>query len=352
GLLGTAVNVQAMVFGNMGKGSATGVCFTRNPSTGDNHFYGEYLLNAQGEDVVAGIRTPQKMSLWESQEWAKNSNTSEEERKNKYPSLEEKMPECYKQLVGFRKELEIHYKDMQDVEFTIQDGKLYLLQTRNGKRTGTAAIKMAVDMVEEKLIDKRTALIRVEPLQLDQLLHPTFKPNQKRTVLAKGLNASPGASVGKAVFTAHEAEELGSNGEKVILVRIETSPEDIKGMNAAVGILTARGGATSHAAVVARQMGKPCIAGCGALQIDYNKKQFTTKDGIVIKSGDWFSLDGSTGEIIKEKLDTEDPQLTGTFGIFMKWVDEFALMKVRANADKPSEAKFARELGAVGIGLC
>ncbi len=351
GLLGTAVNVQTMVFGNMGESSATGVCFTRNPSTGDNHYYGEFLINAQGEDVVAGIRTPQKMSLWESQEWAKTNNVSEDERKTDFPSLEEKSPECYKQLCALRDKLESHYKDMQDMEFTIQEGKLYMLQTRNGKRTGAAAIKIAVDMVEEGLIDKKMAIQRVEPMQLDQLLHPTFKAGQTRTVLAKGLNASPGASVGKAVFTAKEAEEMTENGDKVILVRIETSPEDIKGMNAAVGILTARGGATSHAAVVARQMGKPCVAGCGTLQIDYKEKLLKTKDGITIKQGEWFSIDGTTGEVIKEKLETEEATLSGIFATFMSWVDEIIKMKVRANADKPSEAKLARSLGAVGIGL-
>ncbi|MBN2547080.1 MAG: pyruvate, phosphate dikinase [Spirochaetes bacterium] len=352
GLLGTAVNVQSMVFGNMGDSSATGVCFTRNPSTGDNHFYGEFLVNAQGEDVVAGIRTPQKMSLWESQNWANDNGISEDERKKKYPSLEEKMPDCYKQLCAVREKLEKYYKDMQDMEFTIQEGKLYMLQTRNGKRTGAAAVKIAVDMVEEGLIDKKTAVLRVEPMQLDQLLHPMFIPGQKRTVLAKGLNASPGASVGKAVFTAEEAEKMGEDGEKVILVRIETSPEDIKGMNAATGILTARGGATSHAAVVARQMGKPCVAGCGQIIIDYKKKEFKSPNGNIIKQGDWFSIDGTTGEVIKEKLETQDPQLAGDFGKFMKWIDEFIKMKVRANADKPKEAKLARELGAVGIGLC
>jgi pyruvate,orthophosphate dikinase len=352
GLLGTAVNVQTMVFGNMGENSATGVCFSRNPANGDNQFYGEYLINAQGEDVVAGIRTPQKMSLWESQQWAKDNGISEKERKEKYPSLEEKMPDCYAQLLKNREKLEKHYRDMQDMEFTIQEGKLYMLQTRNGKRTGAAAVKIAVDMVEERMIDKATAIMRVEPNQLDQLLHPSFRPGQKRTVLAKGLNASPGAAVGKAVFTALEAEQMGAKGEKVILVRIETSPEDIKGMNAAVGILTARGGATSHAAVVARQMGKPCVAGCGTLHIDYAKKQMKTKSGVIIKHGDWFSIDGTTGEVIKEKLETEDPQLSGFFGKFMSWVEEFSKMKVRANADKPKEAKLARELGAVGIGLC
>ncbi len=352
GLLGTAVNVQTMVFGNMGLTSATGVCFSRNPASGDNHFYGEYLINAQGEDVVAGIRDPQKMSLWESQEWAKTNGVSEKDRKEKVPSLEEMMPDCYQQLVAIRGKLEKHYKDMQDMEFTIQEGRLYMLQTRNGKRTGAAAVKIAVDMVEEKMIDKKTAILRVEPMQLDQLLHPMFKPGQKRTVLAKGLNASPGAAVGKAVFNAKDAEELGGKGEKVILVRIETSPEDIRGMNAAVGILTARGGATSHAAVVARQMGKPCVAGCSSLIIDYKKKQFATKDGKVVKEGDFFSIDGATGEVIKEKLETQEPQLTGYFGTFMEWIEEFIRMKVRANADKPKEAKLARELGAVGIGLC
>jgi pyruvate,orthophosphate dikinase len=352
GLLGTAVNVQTMVFGNMGDNSATGVCFSRNPATGDNHFYGEYLINAQGEDVVAGIRTPQKMSLWESQLWAKDNDVSEDVRKKDFPSLEELMPECYKQLVDLREKLEQHYHDMQDMEFTIQDGTLYMLQTRNGKRTGAAAIKMAVDMVEEGMIDKKTALLRVEPEQLDQLLHPMFIAGQKMTVIAKGLNASPGASVGRAVFTADEAVEMAGKGDSVILVRIETSPEDIMGMDASCGILTARGGATSHAAVVARQMGKPCVAGCGTLKIDYDKKQMTTKDGVVIKQGDYFSMNGTTGEVIQEKLETKEPEMTGMFKKFMDWVDEFAEMKVRANADSPVDAKLARSLGAVGIGLC
>ena len=351
GLLGTAVNVQAMVFGNMGATSATGVCFSRNPATGDSHFYGEYLINAQGEDVVAGIRTPQKMSLWESQEWAKNNGVDEEERKNKYPSLEEAMPDCYRQLLETRGKLEQHYRDMQDMEFTIQEGKLYMLQTRNGKRTGAAAVKIAVDMAKEGMIGKKTALQRVEPDQLDQLLHPTFQAGQPREILAKGLNASPGAAVGQAVFSAQEAERWADEGKKVILVRIETSPEDIKGMKAAEGILTARGGATSHAAVVARQMGKPCVAGCGSIQIDYEKKQFIAA-GEVVREGEWFSLDGATGEVIKGKLATASPSLSGDFGTLMEWVNEFIVMKVRANADKPSEAKLARELGATGIGLC
>ncbi len=352
GIVGTAVNVQSMVFGNMGSDSATGVCFSRNPSDGVNEFYGEFLINAQGEDVVAGIRTPQKMSLKESKQWAENNSISESERVKNFPSLEELMPQCYKELTEVREKLEKHYRDMQDMEFTIQNGKLYMLQTRNGKRTGFAALKIATDLVKEGKIDKKTAISRIEPKQLDQLLHPAFKPGQKKTVLAKGLNASPGAAVGMAVFSADEAERRGALGEKVILVRIETSPEDIKGMNAAEGILTARGGATSHAAVVARQMGKPCVAGCGTLNIDYRAGKMTTKNGLVIKDGEWFSLDGSTGEVIKERLLTEEPKLTGDFKEFMEWVGQYSRMKVRANADTPRDAELARELGAVGIGLC
>ncbi len=352
GLIGTAVNVQSMVFGNMGNDSATGVCFSRNPSNGVNEFYGEFLINAQGEDVVAGIRTPQKMSKQESKQWADDNGISESERIKGYPSLEELMPQCYKELVNVRATLENHYKDMQDMEFTIQNGKLYMLQTRNGKRTGFAAIKIACDLVKENKIDKKTAVLRVEPKQLDQLLHPTFKAGQHKTIIAKGLNASPGAAVGVAVFNAETAEERSKSGDRVILVRIETSPEDIKGMNAAVGILTARGGSTSHAAVVARQMGKPCVAGCGTLQIDYKSKKLTTKDGTIVQEGEWFSIDGTTGEVIKEKLLTEDPGLSGDFKLFMDWVEEYSRLKVRANADTPVDAKRARELGAVGIGLC
>jgi pyruvate,orthophosphate dikinase len=291
GLLGTAVNVQAMVFGNMGNSSATGVCFSRNPSTGENEFYGEYLINAQGEDVVAGIRTPQEITLKGSQEWAKNNNIAEDKRKAEFPSMEETMPELYKQLVKVKDNLEKHYHDMQDMEFTIQEGTLYFLQTRNGKRTAPAALRMAIEMVEEGLIDKKEAVLRVDPASLDQLLHPIFKAGAQKDVVAKGLNASPGAAVGKVVFTADEAESMKANGENVILVRIETSPEDIGGMDAAKGILTSRGGTTSHAAVVARQMGKPCVAGCSALNIDYKSKSMTV-GGVTIKQGDFISIDG------------------------------------------------------------
>ncbi len=351
GLLGTAVNVQAMVFGNMGESSATGVCFSRNPATGENKFYGEYLINAQGEDVVAGIRTPQEITLDGSREWAKNNGIAEDARKSKFPSLEESMPSVYKELVAIKEKLEDHYRDMQDMEFTIQEGKLYMLQTRNGKRTAAAALRIAIEMVEEKMIDKQTALLRVEPAQLDQLLHPTFTKGVKKTPIAKGLNASPGAAVGKAVFTAEEAEEMAAKGEKVVLIRIETSPEDIGGMNVAQGILTARGGATSHAAVVARQMGKPCVAGCSALNIDYKTKQLSV-GGVTIKQGEFISLDGSTGEVMAGALATEDPELSGNFGKLMQWADEVSTMKVRANADTPTDANRARQYGAVGIGLC
>ncbi|OHD53595.1 MAG: pyruvate, phosphate dikinase [Spirochaetes bacterium GWF1_51_8] len=351
GLLGTAVNVQAMVFGNMGESSATGVCFSRNPATGENKFYGEYLINAQGEDVVAGIRTPQEITLDGSKEWAKNNSISEDDRKKKFPSLEETMPTVFKELVAIKDRLEKHYKDMQDMEFTIQEGKLYFLQTRNGKRTAQASLRIAVEMVEEKLIDKETALLRIEPNALDQLLHPTFQKGAKKQVIAKGLNASPGAAVGKVVFSADEAEQMAEMGEKVVLVRIETSPEDIGGMNVAQGILTARGGATSHAAVVARQMGKPCVAGCSTITIDY-KSQTITAGGVTLKKGDFISLDGSTGEVMAGAVPTEDPQLTGNFKTLMGWADEATKMKVRANADTPIDAKRAREFGAVGIGLC
>ena len=353
GLLGTAVNIQSMVFGNMGETSGTGVCFSRNPSNGDNYFYGEYLMNAQGEDVVAGIRTPQKMSILESRMWSDANNISEADRATGYPSLEEKMPEAYKQLVGVRDLLENHYKDMQDMEFTIESGILYILQTRNGKRTGSAAVKMAVDMQKEGLIDEKTAVLRVKPEQLDQLLHPRFKVGSQRTILAKGLNASPGAAVGQAVYSAKTAVEWSEQGKNVLLIRIETSPEDIKGMAVAKGILTARGGATSHAAVVARQMGKPCIAGCGALNIDYKANQMEVA-GNVIKEGDWVSFDGSTGEVYLGKVETEEAVLSGAFGELMAMADKFMEGKihVRANADSPKDARIAREFGAQGIGLC
>ncbi len=351
GLLGTAVNVQAMVFGNMGETSATGVAFTRNPATGEKRFYGEYLINAQGEDVVAGIRTPQEITLKSSKEWAKRNGISEKERKEKYPSLEETMPKVYQQLVKIYQKLEKHYKDMQDMEFTIQEGKLYLLQTRTGKRTAQAAVRIAVDMVKEGLINKKTAVMRVAPEQLDQLLHKTFDRKAKKSVIAKGLNASPGAAVGKIVFSAEKAVELKAKQEPSVLVRIETSPEDIQGMNAAEGILTARGGATSHAAVVARGMGKCCVAGCSDIVIDYKKKEMKA-NGKVFKEGEFISIDGSTGEVMSGKVPTVEPELSGYFGTLMKWADEIRKLGVRTNADTPHDAQVARNFGAEGIGLC
>ncbi len=348
---GTAVNVQAMVFGNMGNDCATGVAFTRDPATGAREFFGEYLINAQGEDVVAGIRTPQQITLEGSRRWARENGVSEEERKQKYPSLEEYMPEAYKQLVDVYMTLEKHYRDMQDIEFTIQNKKLWMLQTRNGKRTARAAINIAVDMVEEGLISKEDAVLRVDPQSLDQLLHPTFDPKAQRKVIAKGLPASPGAATGKIVFNADDAHEWKERGEKVILVRIETSPEDLKGMNAAEGILTARGGMTSHAAVVARGMGKCCVSGCGVLEIDYAKRVMKVED-VVLKEGDYISIDGSTGEVMLGKVATVEPEVTGKFGTIMQWADEIRKLKVRTNADTPHDAKVARNFGAEGIGLC
>ena len=336
---GTAVNVQSMVFGNMGNDCATGVAFTRDPSTGENCFYGEYLVNAQGEDVVAGIRTPQPINL-------------RQKKPGDLPAMEEVLPECYKQLTEIRSTLEKHYKDMQDIEFTIEKGKLFMLQTRNGKRTAQAAIKVAVDMVKEGLIDEKTAVLRVAPSQLDQLLHPSLDPKAEKKVIAKGLPASPGAAGGTVVFTADEAEELAKNGKKVILVRIETSPEDIHGMNAAQGILTARGGMTSHAAVVARGMGKCCVAGCSDIKVNYADQSFTACGGVVVKKGDTITLDGSTGQVILGEVPTVSPQMTGDFGTLMGWVDSFRTMKVRTNADTPHDSKVAREFGAEGIGLC
>ena len=339
---GTAVNVQTMVFGNSGDNSATGVCFSRDPSTGRNVFYGEYLKNAQGEDVVAGIRTPQQMS-----------KEGKKERGSDLPCLEEEMPELYKQLCDIRETLEKHYRDMQDMEFTIQDGKLYMLQTRNGKRTGAAALKIAVDMVNEGLIDKKTAITRVEPQQLDALLHPTLDPKAKKAakVLTSALPASPGAAVGKVVFSADEAEKWAEAGEKVVLVRIETSPEDIHGMHVSQGILTARGGMTSHAAVVARGMGTPAVCGAGDVKIDYAAKQFKVGD-TVVKEGDVITLDGSTGEVILGAVATKEPELVGDFGLLMGWADEIRTLKVRTNADTPHDAEVARKFGAEGIGLC
>lgn len=352
-LLGTAVNVQAMVFGNMGDTSATGVCFSRNPATGENKFYGEFLINAQGEDVVAGIRTPQEITLEGSLDWAKNNNISEFERKGKYPSLEEVMPDVYKQLVKYKDQLLKYYKDVQDMEFTIQEKKLYMLQTRSGKRTAAAAVRIAVELAEEKIISKEEAIMRVNPSDLDQLLHPVFDPDAKKsaTILAKGLNASPGAAVGKVVFAADRAEKRKEEGENVILVRIETSPEDIKGMNAAEGILTARGGATSHAAVVARGMGKCCVAGCSALDIDYSSKSMKVGNEIV-KEGDYISIDGSTGEVMLGQVATKEAEMSEDFKKLMKWADDTRKLEVHTNADTPHDAQIARSFGAEGIGLC
>lgn len=328
GLLGTAVNVQAMVFGNMGETSGTGVCFTRNPSTGENKFYGEYLINAQGEDVVAGIRTPEPLDV-----------------------LAQKWPSVYKQLDTLRLRLEKHYRDMQDIEFTIQEGKLYILQTRNGKRTAAAAVRIAVELVKEKKLTQSEALLRVDPKQLDQLLHPTFDPKQKKELIAKGLPASPGAATGKVVFSAEEAEDWAKKGEAVILVRIETSPEDIGGMNVAKGILTSRGGMTSHAAVVARGMGKCCVAGVSDIQIDYKSKTFTA-GSVVVKEGDFISMDGTLGQVYRGKLNTIESRLSGDFATLMKWADETRKLKVRTNGDTPHDAQVARRFGAEGIGLC
>ncbi len=348
---GTAVNIQSMVFGNMGERCATGVAFTRDPATGENHFYGEYLINAQGEDVVAGIRTPQRITVKGSKTWAKENGVSEKDRKSKFPSLEEYMPSVYDQLVDVYNKLENHYKDMQDIEFTVQDEKLWMLQTRTGKRTAAAAVKIAVDMVESGLIDKKTALLRIDPNSLDSLLHPAFDPKAKKKVIAKGLPASPGAATGMVVFNADRAYEMNEKGKKVILVRIETSPEDLKGMNAAQGILTQRGGMTSHAAVVARGMGKCCISGCGSVDINYKKKTMKVGD-LLIKEGDFISLDGSSGEVMKGEVATVDARLSGSFATIMKWADQYRTMKVRTNTDTPGDAKVARGFGAEGIGLC
>jgi pyruvate,orthophosphate dikinase len=334
---GTAVTVQAMVFGNMGNDCATGVAFTRNPATGENRFFGEFLLNAQGEDVVAGTRTPQPI----------NKDGGD----GILPSLEEVMPESYQQLMDIQQTLEKHYRDMQDIEFTIERHKLFMLQTRSGKRTAKAAIKIAVDMVKEGLISEKEGVLRVAPGQLDQLLHPSIDPKARKEVIATGLPASPGAATGEVVFSAEDAEDAAKLGLKVILVRIETSPEDIHGMNAAQGILTARGGMTSHAAVVARGMGKCCVAGCGDIKVDYKAQQFTA-NGEVFKKGDVITLDGSTGEVMKGAVSTVQPELTGDFGQLMEWVDKVRRLKVRANADTPQDARIARKFGAEGIGLC
>jgi pyruvate, orthophosphate dikinase len=337
---GTAVNVQAMVFGNMGEDCATGVAFTRDPSTGENLFYGEYLVNAQGEDVVAGIRTPQHLTV--QGKLAQNSDA---------PAMEETMPEVFQQLDAVRTKLESHYRDMQDIEFTVQRGKLFMLQTRNGKRTAKAALKIAVDMVRDGVIDKKEAIARIVPSSLDQLLHPTLDPKATRKVIAKGLPASPGAASGKIVFTADDAEKQAHSGEKVILVRRETSPEDIHGMHAAQGIVTSTGGMTSHAAVVARGMGRPCVAGAGDVRIDAAKGTLTVR-GTVVKAGEQITIDGTTGEIMLGVVPTVQPELSGDFAELMTWADELRTMRVRTNAETPLDAAQARKFGAEGIGLC
>ncbi|MEQ8354366.1 MAG: pyruvate, phosphate dikinase [Kiloniellaceae bacterium] len=337
---GTAVNLQAMVFGNMGDDCATGVAFTRDPSTGENAFYGEYLVNAQGEDVVAGTRTPQNLTL-----------RGKEKNGSKMPAMEEVMPEVFQQLDAVRRSLEEHYKDMQDVEFTVQRGKLYMLQTRTGKRTAPAALKIAVDMVNEGLITEAEAVRRLDPNALDQLLHPTLDPKAVRKVIARGLPASPGAASGKIVFTADAAEAQAAEGERVILCRTETSPEDIHGMHAAVGILTTRGGMTSHAAVVARGMGRACVAGAGELRIDHKSGVMRVRD-LEFKAGDLLTLDGSTGEVMEGAVATVQPELSGDFGTVMDWADKFRTMGVRVNCDTPQEAKVAVKFGCEGIGLC
>lgn len=350
---GTAVSVQAMVFGNMGETSATGVCFSRDAGNGEDLFNGEYLINAQGEDVVAGIRTPQQITKIGSQRWAERAGISEEERVAKYPSMEEAMPEIYKELDALQTKLENHYRDMQDMEFTVQEGKLWFLQTRNGKRTGAAMVKIAMDLLHQGMIDEKTALERIEPNKLDELLHPVFdKVAQKQVkVWVRGLPASPGAATGQIVFFAEDAAKWHADGKKVVMVRIETSPEDLAGMAVAEGILTARGGMTSHAAVVARGMGKCCVSGAGALNIDYKKKTVDV-DGITLKEGDYLSINGTTGEVYVGKVETKAAELSGDFADLMALADKYTKLQVRTNADTPHDAAIARSFGAVGIGLC
>ena len=350
---GTAVNVQAMVYGNMGNNSATGVAFSRDAATGENIFNGEYLINAQGEDVVAGIRTPQQITVEGSRRWAALQGISEDVRKEKYPSLEESMPTCAAELIAIANRLEDYYKDMQDMEFTIQDGKLWMLQTRNGKRTGAAMVKIAMDILRAGQIDEKTALLRMEPQKLDELLHPVFdKAALKRAVVvAKGLPASPGAAAGQVVFSAEEAEAWAEKKRKVILVRIETSPEDLRGMAVAQGILTMRGGMTSHAAVVARGMGKCCVSGAGEIAVDYKEKT-VTMSGKTFKEGDWISLNGSTGDVYEGQVPTVEPELDGDFAAIMNLAAKYTKTYVRTNADSPRDAKQARKFGAQGIGLC
>lgn len=350
---GTAVTVMAMVFGNMGQTSATGVCFSRDAATGENCFNGEYLVNAQGEDVVAGIRTPQQITKARSIAWAKQQGISEEERATKYPSMEEAMPEIYAQLNALQEKLEHHYHDMQDMEFTVQEGKLWFLQTRNGKRTGTAMVKIAMDLLREGEIDEKTALERCEPNKLDELLHPIFDKAALQTakVLTRGLPASPGAACGQIVFFADDAAKWHEAGKRVVMVRIETSPEDLAGMAAAEGIVTARGGMTSHAAVVARGMGKCCVSGAGALNIDY-KARTVEIDGVLLKEGDYLSINGSTGEIYLGEVKTKPAEVTGDFAALMDLCNKYTKLVVRTNADTPHDAEVARNFGAVGIGLC
>ncbi len=345
---GTAVNVQAMVFGNMGDTSGTGVCFTRDAGTGEDQFNGEYLINAQGEDVVSGVRTPQQITKIGSERWAMLAKIDEADRAANYPSLEELMPEIYEELNGYQQQLEDHYRNMQDMEFTIQDGKLWILQTRNGKRTGAAMVKIAMDLLHQGMINEEQAMLLIEPYKLDELLHPVFDPKaiKEAHIIAQGLPASPGAATGQIVFFAEDADRF----RNTILVRMETSPEDLEGMNKARGILTARGGMTSHAAVVARGMGKCCISGAGALKIDYKNRKFKV-DGKEFHEGEWLSLNGSTGNIIEGKVATKDPELSGEFGELMKLSDKFSKVIVRTNADTPKEALLAREFGAEGIGL-
>lgn len=349
---GTAVSVMAMVFGNMGDTSATGVCFSRDAGTGENIFNGEYLVNAQGEDVVAGIRTPQQITKIGSQRWATRAGISEEERITKYPSMEEAMPDIYAQLNDIQDKLEKHYHDMQDMEFTVQEGKLWFLQTRNGKRTGTAMVKIAMDLLHEGEIDEKTAIMRCEPQKLDELLHPVFDKValQKAKVITQGLPASPGAACGQIVFHADDAQTWHADGHKVVMVRIETSPEDLAGMSAAEGILTARGGMTSHAAVVARGMGKCCVSGAGGINVDY-KKKIVEIDGVIYKEGDYISLNGSTGKVYAGEIPTKAAELSGDFKELMDLCDKYTKLQVRTNADTPHDAQVARAFGAKGIGL-
>lgn len=349
---GTAVNVQAMVFGNMGDTSATGVCFSRDAATGENLFNGEYLVNAQGEDVVAGIRTPQQITIEGSHRWAALQGISEEERASKYPSMEEAMPEIYAELNSLQDRLEKHYHDMQDMEFTVQDGKLWFLQTRNGKRTGTAMVKIAMDLLREGEIDEKTALLRCEPQKLDELLHPVFDKDalKKAKVITRGLPASPGAACGQIVFHADDAQAWRADGHRVVMVRIETSPEDLAGMSAAEGILTARGGMTSHAAVVARGMGKCCVSGAGAINVNYKEKTVEI-EGVVYKEGDYISLNGSTGQVYAGEIPTKAAELSGDFKDLMDLCDKYTKLQVRTNADTPHDAQVARAFGAKGIGL-